>query len=140
MNLRECFDKRLLRREKPSLDRSIRSIEVAGSKLEEAEKALEHDLTDAAIVLSYTSMFHAARALLFRDGVVEKSHICLIEYLRENYVKAGRMSEAFVNAFDFLRVERHETLYGLETRSGRRDAEYGLKRTKEFVSMIKDLL
>jgi len=85
-------------------------------------------------------MFHAARALLFRDGFTEKSHVCLIEYLREKYVKAGRMSEALVNALDSARAERHETLYGLETRIGKKDAEYSLEKAKEFLAMIKNML
>lgn len=56
------------------LEKSKRSLEVAASKLEEAEKAFKHELFDATIVLSYTAIFHAARAILFRDGIIEKSH------------------------------------------------------------------
>lgn len=140
MNLKECFERRLLRREAPSPEKSGMSIEIAESMLEEAEKSLGYDLTNSVIILSYTSMFHAARALLFRDGFTEKSHVCLIEYLREKYVKAGRMSEALVNALDSARAERHETLYGLETRIGKKDAEYSLEKAKEFLAMIKNML
>jgi hypothetical protein len=42
MNVRECFEKRLLREDRPDLRRSGRSMEVAEAKLEEAEKALEY--------------------------------------------------------------------------------------------------
>jgi uncharacterized protein (UPF0332 family) len=56
---------------------------VSKAKLEHAGKAYENGLYDASLVLAYTSMFHAACALLFRDGIVEKSHVCLIEYLRD---------------------------------------------------------
>ena len=73
MNLRDCFRKRLLRRDKPNAIKSARSLEVASIKLEEAEKALKIGLFDAAVILSYTAMFHAARALLFLDGIIEKS-------------------------------------------------------------------
>jgi len=104
MRLRECFEKRLLRRERPDLERCRRSVQVAEAKLAQAEKAFDHGLIDAAIILAYTAMFHAARALLFRDGVIEKSHVCLVEYLREIYVKRGRMSEAMVNTLDSMRV------------------------------------
>jgi len=140
MKLKECFDKRLLRKERPDLEKSKRSIEVAEAKLDEAEKALDHRLFDATIILAYTAMFHAARAVLFRDGIVEKSHVCLIEYLREMYVNTGKLSEAIVNTLDSLRIDRHETLYGLEARSSREEAKYSLEKAKEFLATIKDVM
>jgi len=140
MKLEECFDKRLLRKERPDLERSKRSIEVAEAKLHEAKKAFVHRLFDATIILAYTAMFHAARAILFRDGIVEKSHICLIEYLREIYVNTGKLSEATVNALNTLRIDRHETLYGLEAKGSEKEAKYSLEKTKEFLATIKDLM
>ena len=140
MNIRECFERRLLREEKPDPRRSGRSMEVAEAKLEEAEKALRHGLHDATIILAYTAMFHAARALLFRDGIVERSHVCLIEYLKEMYVKTGRMSEALINTLDSARVDRHETLYGLETRGSEREAKHSLQRAKKFLLTVKTII
>lgn len=78
MKLNECFRKRLLRKERPDSEKSERSIEVAEAKLNEAKRAFSHGLLDATIVLAYTTMFHAARAILFKDGIVEKSHVCLM--------------------------------------------------------------
>jgi len=140
VKLRECFEKRYLRRERPDLEKSRRSIEVATTRLDEAGKALSHELFDATIILAYTAVFHAARAILFRDGIVEKSHVCLIEYLRERYVKTGKLSEAWVNILDTLRIDRHETLYGLETKSSRKEAEYSLEKAKEFLLTVNTLM
>jgi len=140
VKLKECFEKRLLRRERPDLEKSERSMEVAEAKLDEAEKALSHKLFDATIILAYTAMFHAARAILFRDGIMEKSHICLIEYLREKYVNTGKLSEATVNTLDILRIDRHETLYGLEAKSNEKEAKYSFKKAKEFLATVKRLI
>jgi len=140
MRLNECFRKRLLRRERPDLEKSKRSIEVAEAKLNEAEKAFGHGLLDATVVLAYTTMFYAARAILFKDGIVEKSHVCLIEYLREKYVNTGRLSGFLINTLDSIRIERHETLYGLETESSEKDAKYCLNKAKEFLSTVKNML
>lgn len=140
MRLRECFDKRLLRKERPDIERSKRSMEVAEAKLDEAEKALSHKLFDATIILAYTAMFHAARAILFRDGIVEKSHVCLIEYLRETYVNSGKLSEVTINTLNTLRIDRHETLYGLEAKSDEKEAKYSLGKAKEFFATIKRLM
>jgi uncharacterized protein (UPF0332 family) len=140
VNVRECFEKRLLREDRPDPRRSGRSMEVSEAKLEEAEKALRAGLPDATVILAYTAMFHAARGVLYRDGIVERSHVCLIEYLRERYVKTGRMSEALINTLDSARVDRHEALYGLETRSSEREAKHSLRRAEEFLSMVKTIL
>jgi len=140
VNIRECFEKRLLREDRPDPRRSGRSMEVSEAKLDEAEKALRYGLLDATVILAYTAMFHAARAVLFRDGIVERSHVCLIEYLKERYVKTGRMSEALISTLDSARVDRHETLYGLETRSSEREAEHSLQRANEFLLMVKTIL
>lgn len=40
MRLNECFEKRLLRREKPDLEKSRRSIQVAEVKIAEAQRSL----------------------------------------------------------------------------------------------------
>jgi len=140
MNLRDCFRKRLLRRVRPDVARSTRSLEVASTKLKEAERALKNELFDATIVLSYTAMFHAARALLFRDGIVEKSHVCLIEYLRTEYARKARFRAALVNSLDSLRIDRHETIYGLETKSGAKEAEYAVRKAKEFLEGTEQAL
>ena len=139
MKLKECFDKRLLRKERPDLEKSKRSIEVAEFKLRETKRALSHKLFDPTIILAYTAMFHAARAVLYRDGITEKSHVCLIEYLRERYVNTGKLSEAAVNALDTLRIDRHEALYGLETKSNEKEARYSLEKVKEFLATVKKL-
>lgn len=140
MRLNECFKKRLLRRERPDLEKSKRSIEVAGAKLNEAERAFNHGLLDATVVLAYTTMFHAARAILFKDGIIEKSHVCLIEYLREKYVNTGRLSGSLINTLNSIRIDRHETLYGLKTESSEKDAGYCLNKAKEFLSTVKNML
>lgn len=136
MRLNACFRKRLLRRERPDVEKSRRSIEVAQAKLNAAEQAFSHGLLDATVVLAYTTMFHAARAILFKDGIIEKSHVCLIAYLREKYVNTGRLSGALINTLDAIRIDRHETLYGLETESSENDARYCLKKASEFLSTV----
>lgn len=55
-------------------------------------------------------------------------------------MKKGKISESYVNALDSARLDRHETLYGLDTRTGRKDAEYSLKKAGEFLSMAKSVL
>ena len=87
MNVDECFDKGLLKRDKPDKDKAIRSIEMAAFKLDKARNLFDKEVFDMALINAYISMFHAGRALLFKDGVREKSHYGLYIYLSEKYYK-----------------------------------------------------
>jgi len=140
MDYIECMHKRLLRSERPDLKKSDRSMDIAEAKLSDASDSFEHGIYSGAIVFSYTSMFHAARAVLFRDGYVEKSHACLAAYLRENYVKKGKLSQKYAGILKDARFERHEALYGLETKPSKVEAEELLESAKEFLEEIRRLL
>jgi uncharacterized protein (UPF0332 family) len=92
-------------------------------------------------LLSYTGMFQAARAILFKDGVFERSHACVVEYLRVNYTKKHILDINYVNWLDSLRVERHETLYGLDIIDVTKDeAEDALSKGLKFVEKIDGIL
>ncbi len=85
MRVDDCFKKRLLRISKPDSLKVAKALEMAKVKNERARDLFENGFFEESIVSSYTSMFQAARALLFHDGVVEKSHACVVAYLREKY-------------------------------------------------------
>ena len=114
ITLSECFEKRLLRRERSDIKKSHTSLKVSENKLEKCNQALEKNMYEAGIIFAYSSMFHAARALLFKDGITEKSHKCLVLYIQKNYAENGLLEQKLCNALDELRLERHEKFYGLE--------------------------
>ena len=138
MNIKECFEKRLLRKTKPDLKKAIKSLEIAKEKLVLAETALSAELLESCIVYGYTAMFHAARALLFKDGIIEKSHVCLALYLRKNY--SQKIPLSLINSLDIHRAERHEALYGLEFKTTKEDCECLLEDAREFIKIIENLL
>ncbi|MFW6120162.1 MAG: HEPN domain-containing protein, partial [Petrotogales bacterium] len=112
MNTEECYKKRMLRNIPPDLEKAKRSLEIAEKKLKTAKNAFEKELYGPTIIYGYTSMFHSSRALLYKDGVQEKSHICLVLYIKENYSK--KIPPYLINSLNSFRKERHETLYGLD--------------------------
>ena len=136
MNLDECFAKGLLREYGfPS--------EVVDKELENAERHLTNAITcladgmyDLAIVSAYTSMFHATRSLLFRDGVKERSHVCVILYVRERYPEMHEYSRIM----DMYRRERHTMLYGIDVGLMEEDAREGIELAKEFIEAVKKIL
>jgi len=138
MNLDECFEKRLLRNSPPDRLKSKKAIEMAQRAIQQAEKLIEHEFYEQAILYSYTAMFQGARALLFKDGITEKSHYCVIEYLKKNYVQSGKLNQSHIHWLDTYRIERHETLYGLEIISvNEKDASEALKSATNFLKEIR---
>jgi uncharacterized protein (UPF0332 family) len=78
-------------------------------------------------------MFHAARAVLFKDGLKERSHICVILYIEEKYPDLRR----FTRLMDGYRRSRHTVLYGLEDEAVEEDAEQGLEDGRDLIDAIK---
>ena len=84
------------------------------------------------------AMFHAAWAILFRDGIREKSHYCIARYL-EKYVDDGLLEEEWVVLLDRIREVRHQDQYTLYHHTTEEEADSVLKSAKQFVQRIKKL-
>lgn len=138
MNTDECFKKRMLRKTSPDLKKAKRSLEIAENKLETAKKAFEKELYGPTIIYGYTSMFHSSRGLLYKDGIQEKSHFCLVLYIRENY--SNQIPPYLINSLDSFRKERHETLYGLDFIETKKDAELSIQDAEQLLSTVKKIL
>jgi len=141
MSLEECYRKRLLRRGRPDKLKAKKAIEIAEQKLDRATELFDHNFPDEAMVASYTAMLQSAKALLFKDGVFEKSHWCVIEYLRENYVKKRLLEPSHVNWLDIYRQERHRIMYGLKTLVvSDEDIKDALDKTRKFIDAVKKIV
>ena len=132
MELTDCFRRGLLINTQTDMESARRSMNLARSYMSDAEKSMAGDSYRLVIISSYTAMFHAARAVLFRDGVKERSHECIPLYIREQYpVLAGQ-----ANMLDSYRKYRHEALYGLKFEAGKQDAITSLSVANGFLSAI----
>jgi len=139
MNLKECFEKRRLRKVRPSFGKSGKSFRAAERKLRRAKELFRDNFFDEAVVASYTSMFNAARALLFKEGVVEKSHYCVVEYLKEKYKQ--KLSMKYIGWLNTYREGRHAVLYDIEGMEvDKSEAEESIKKAEEFLGAVKELL
>lgn len=136
MKTGECFKEGLLKRIEPSNEKAERSIQIAKSFIKKAVKNFEDGSYDIAIVVAYTAMFHALRAILFRDGIKERSHLCLLSYIRENY---GGL-QGLANDVDSYRRFRHTTLYGLDEVANKDEAENAIKVARRSASEAASVL
>lgn len=134
-NVEDCFKFRLLREVRPDKEKSKRSLEIARKSLSEAEEVLKLGIFDFVILKSYMAMFHAARALLYRDGIQEKSHYAIFIYLKEKY--SGKIPLHVLNFLNIHRIERHESMYGLDYKPEKQDALVAIEDAKVFVDDIE---
>ena len=139
MRIDDCFEKRLLRRTTPDPLKVTKALEMDAVKNERAIDLFENDFYEESIVASYTSMFQAARALLFHDGVIEKSHACVVAYLKEHY--SSTLGPDKINWLDTYRLERHESFYGLEKSNIDEDeAKDALEKSEKFLETVQQIL
>jgi uncharacterized protein (UPF0332 family) len=136
MKLDDCFRKGLLKRITPDMENARRSLELSASNIEDAEENLRIHRYRVVLVSSYTAMFHAARALLFKDGIKERSHECVPKYLKEKYKDIGM----YANVLDTYRRFRHSAIYGLDVFLDEDEARTALNSAKEFLNMVERII
>ncbi len=95
--------------------KSKKALEMANIKIERAKELFESGFYEESIVSSYTGMFHSARALLFKDGITEGNHACVVAYLAEHCGQS--IGRDRINWLDTYILERHESFYGMESTS-----------------------
>ena len=136
MRVRDCFKEGLLKKTKPSRQYAIKSLDTSLSYIKNAKDNLKMNNTNLVIFCSYTAMFHAARAILFKDGVKERSHLCTISYIRETYPRLKRLA----NQLDTYRRNRHNTLYALDFLVSDDEAHQAIEDAKLFYKQIENII
>lgn len=138
MNLRECFKKGLLVKGRASEATVESTIRLTKHSIERAKGNFNMGYFDVAFTLAYQAMLHAARALLFRDGIKERSHACVVVYLKEKYRRNSRLIKYF-NLLDSYKISRHEIVY----RGGnisREEASSAIEDAKDFLNTVENIL
>ncbi|MFH0817350.1 MAG: HEPN domain-containing protein [Candidatus Micrarchaeota archaeon] len=137
MKVDELIENGLLKRIPPSEERMKKSLKVSERYLFGAKKTLESDICDMAIMGAYSSTFHAARAILFKDGFSERSHYAIYQYLKEKHKTLGN---EYIETFNLHRKLRHSVAYGLDTVVGIADAEEAIEFAERFLKKVKSYL
>ena len=82
-------------------------------------------------------MFHAVRAILYKEGIQEKSHYATYVYINEKY--SDKIPQHLINSFNILREDRHEILYGFDLNILKEDAENAILDSEEFLEEVKKI-
>jgi len=76
IDFEECVREGYLRKIPPSVKQAEDQLKKSEMLLEEAKKSIGIKAPSTAVMAAYTAVLDAARAVLFRDGFREKSHVC----------------------------------------------------------------
>lgn len=135
-----CFKEGLLQKRNPNNDLAKKSLKQARSFLSDAEKLIGLKMTRMAIIALYNAFFHIARALLFKDGIKEKSHYCVARYVESEYVLKDRLDKKFILVLDSLRDLRHTTQYSLDIIETNEDMNEIYTISLKFISEVEKLV
>lgn len=139
-DVEKCFEKKHLMRSSPSMGLAEKSLKQARIFLTDAEDMAKFEKERMEIIALYNAFFHAARSLLFKDGIKERSHFCVARYVEEKYVKTKLLPIKFLNCLDLLRDIRHDTQYSLDEVIFEEDLEELTEICKQFISAAERLL
>ena len=138
--LSDCFERRLLTNTGPSTGLARKSLKQAEIFLVDAVDLINIGKSRMATIALYNAFFHTARALLFRDGIKERSHFCIARYIEEKYVCEGLLNADFLSYLDALRDARHETQYSLDVISLEIDMNAAVGICREFMKAVEGLI
>jgi uncharacterized protein (UPF0332 family) len=137
MDIKECINKRFLIKYKPDPELSQKEFNEAEYDLEQARKSFEDEDYKWSIVKCYYSMFHAAKAILYRLGYIEKKHIAVIIVLEE-LNKQGKIESRFINDFKAAVTAREDADYHYSY--SKEIAEIELQNSSDFIEMTARFL
>ncbi|MFH1751536.1 MAG: HEPN domain-containing protein [archaeon] len=137
--VKDCFEKGLLKKTSKSKTLALQDLEQSEFFLNEGFDLIELKKKEMSLIALYNSAFHAARAILYKDGVKEKSHYCLQKYLEEKYLNKG-LNDEELSLFDKLKGIRQEVQYNVTKVEIEEDMDELYNQTEEFIEKIKKLI
>ncbi|MCX8116813.1 MAG: HEPN domain-containing protein [Desulfobacterota bacterium] len=121
-------------------DLIVIQIEKSNEKLRAAKVLLKEGLIDDAISRAYYSMFHAASAVLFSEGITVESHSALKTMFGLHLVKTGKIDKEYGRWLNKLKDERENGDYDIFTSFDFGDAENDIKEAEKFLEQMKNYL
>lgn len=136
MDIKKCLEEGFLKKIKPDEKLIKKEFKESDYDLEKAENALNEEDFKWCIIKSYYSMFHAARAILFKSGYREKRHFA-ISVILEGLNKNGKLESKYLNDFRAAISSREDADYHYTY--SKDTAEHNLTIAKEFLEKMKGL-
>lgn len=137
MNIKELINDRKLIKIQIDNDKVTKSLQKAEEFLEKAKTLKLQEHNELVIFSAYTSAFHSARAILYKEGMQEKSHYAIYVYLKEKHAKN---LDNLLFEFNSLREQRHTGIYGFDFEFDSEDADHAISVAESFLIRIKQII
>lgn len=109
----------------------------AKEELEAAHSNLKNGFYRVAVTRAYYAMFHAASALLFRQGIIRRKHTGVISAFGENFVKTGLIEPEYAKMLTQAFDSRLDSDYDLIFSIARIPVEEIVANAVKFVERIE---
>jgi uncharacterized protein (UPF0332 family) len=139
-SLKKCFSTGLLRKVRPKTELAIKDVLRAEFFLDESISLLTQGKREIAAISLYNAYFHTARALLDKDGVTERSHACVVEFVKEKYAMKNKMPMQMVTCFEQVLLLRHDVQYSAEPIEIDEDLAELCDVCQEFITRVRRLI
>jgi uncharacterized protein (UPF0332 family) len=106
MTIEDCFDRGLLRKGNVNIEETEHQLQIAKDYIKKAEKIFDAEVFDVCFLTTYISIFHSARALLYSKGYKERSHYCLFEYIKDEFILDNDIKRLAVTGQNYRETRR----------------------------------
>ena len=138
--LDDCIKRGLIRKREPSRETALKGMAKAEKLLDEAKISLKANAPDSSLLMSYESILLTAKALLINDGFRERSHYCVVIYMKEIYADNGKIDKKIIGLFDHYRTLREMVAYDTDFTISNKDAEEAIKDADMIVKELRKLI
>lgn len=136
-NFEDCLKSSKIKKFSRGESLAPKEIRLAEEDLKIAQKSLKDRNYRWCIIQIYYSMFHSARALLYFKNYREHSHYCLIQAIKELYVKQGKLEVFFLEALSEAKNLREAADYYGDYSN--LNAKKLLNKAEKFIEKVKEI-
>lgn len=137
-NFEDCLKSEKIKKFSRGKSLAPKEIRLAEEDLKTARRSFEDGNYRWCVIQTYYSMFHSARALLYFQNYREHSHYCLIQAVKELYVKLGKLEPSFLEALVEAKNLREAADYYGEYSDA--NAKKLLNKAGKFIERTKEIL
>lgn len=134
----KCIERRSLVKTNIDVDIIKNEIKSAEYDLEKAKISLKQKDFKWSIIKAYYTIFHSAKALVYKKGYKEKSHYCLLVAVKHLYCGSGELDPIFSQMFEDAMSSREEADY--EFKFSEATSEIVVKDAEKFLDKTKTIL
>jgi uncharacterized protein (UPF0332 family) len=140
ISLKECYEKGLLKKTSSSVGLAIKGLNQADFFLAESRDLINLNKLEMCVIALYNAYFHAARSLLFRDGIRERSHYCVSLYVEDVYVNRNILESGYLDNLNAIRDLRHEAQYSVNEIIIDEDIKSMISACSELIGKVRSII